>query len=69
MGLFFMTVGVSIDVALFADQALRIILLTLALIAVKGMVLYALGFAFRLRGVTGCCPPWPWRRAANSDSC
>jgi len=50
MGLFFMTVGVSIDVALFADQALRIILLTLALITVKGLVLYVLGFAFRLKG-------------------
>lgn len=50
MGLFFMTVGVSIDVALFADQALRILLLTLALIAVKAAVLFVLALAFRLRG-------------------
>lgn len=50
MGLFFMTVGVSMDVALFADQALRILALTLALMAVKGLVLYALGWAFRLPG-------------------
>lgn len=50
MGLFFITVGVSIDTGLLADQPLRILALTLLLIAAKAGVLFVLGSVFRLRG-------------------
>lgn len=50
MGLFFMTVGVSIDISLFATQAPRILALTLGLIAAKALVLYTLARIFQLRG-------------------
>lgn len=50
LGVFFMTVGVSMDVSLLLAQPLRIVALTLALIAAKALVLYALALAFRLKG-------------------
>ena len=50
LGLFFITVGAGIDVDLFLSKPATLIGLTLALMAAKGLVLYALGFLFRLRG-------------------
>ncbi len=50
MGLFFMTVGVSIDVALLAERPLTILGLTLGLMAIKALVLFALTFVFKLQG-------------------
>lgn len=50
LGLFFMTVGISIDTGLLLEQPLRILALTLALIAAKAAVLYPLVSLFRLRG-------------------
>ncbi len=50
LGIFFMTVGVSIDVGVLADQPLRILALTLGLIALKALVLFALTVVFKLRG-------------------
>ncbi len=50
LGLFFMTVGISIDTGLLLAQPLRIAALTLALIAAKAAVLYPLVSLFRLRG-------------------
>ncbi|MDR0808758.1 MAG: cation:proton antiporter, partial [Gemmobacter sp.] len=50
LGLFFMTVGISIDTGGLLAQPLRILMLTLALIAAKMAVLYPLISLFRLRG-------------------
>lgn len=50
LGLFFITVGASIDFALLADNLGSILGLTFAVIALKAAILYALGVAFRLRG-------------------
>ncbi|MDZ4094772.1 MAG: cation:proton antiporter [Paracoccaceae bacterium] len=50
MGLFFMTVGIGIDVAVLARQPFTILGLTLGLITLKALVLFALTFAFTLRG-------------------
>ena len=50
LGLFFITVGASINFALFADKAVVILALTLALMAIKAVVMLALGAAFRMRG-------------------
>lgn len=50
LGLFFMTVGASIDTAVLASQPLRILGLTLLLIALKAAVLLALTLPFKLRG-------------------
>lgn len=50
LGLFFITVGVGIDMSVLATEPVRLILLTLALIALKAAVLLALTFAF---GPTG----------------
>ncbi|NGQ89869.1 potassium transporter [Rhodobacter sp. HX-7-19] len=49
LGLFFMTVGIGIDTRTLFDQPVTILSLTLILIAVKAAVLFAIGFAFRLR--------------------
>lgn len=50
LGLFFMTVGVSINFAMLVREPFTVLSLTLGLIVVKAAVLAALGFAFRLRG-------------------
>lgn len=50
LGLFFITVGSGMDIALLLARPLQIILLTLALMLVKGVVLFALGQAFGIRG-------------------
>ena len=49
LGLFFITVGASINFALFAGNAALILALTLGLIAVKTVVMLVLGAAFRMR--------------------
>lgn len=50
LGLFFMTVGASIDFGLLFSNFATILGLTLGLIAIKMMVLFALSFIFRLQG-------------------
>jgi len=49
LGLFFISVGASIDFALVAERPLDIVLLLATLIAVKFAVLLVLGLLFRLR--------------------
>ena len=51
LGLFFITVGAGIDFAVLFEQAFVIIGLTLGLMALKGLVLYALTLLFRIRGI------------------
>lgn len=50
LGLFFMTVGASIDLRLVAEQPVRLLALTVTLMAVKALVLFGLATLFRLRG-------------------
>ncbi|MEY4871730.1 MAG: hypothetical protein RLZZ563_1060 [Pseudomonadota bacterium] len=50
LGLFFMTVGIGIDTRALFGEPITIIGLTLLLIAVKAVILYALALIFRLRG-------------------
>lgn len=50
LGLFFITVGASIDFQLFAEQFNNIILLVISLIAIKAIVLYLLATLFKLPG-------------------
>lgn len=50
LGLFFITVGAGINVDLLWQHPLTLLELTLALMAAKGGVLYALGWLFGLRG-------------------
>ena len=50
LGLFFITVGSGMNLALLMERPLQIFLLTLALMLIKGMVLYALGRAFAIKG-------------------
>jgi len=50
LGLFFMTVGASINFALLAENLLPIVALTAALIAAKAAVLYVLGIIFKIKG-------------------
>jgi len=50
MGLFFMTIGISINLGLLARLPFTILDLTLGLIAVKASVLFALTWFFKLRG-------------------
>jgi monovalent cation:H+ antiporter-2, CPA2 family len=50
MGLFFMTVGVGIDVQVLAAQPIMILGLTLGLIAIKAAVLLAITVVFRIKG-------------------
>lgn len=50
LGLFFITVGASIDVAVLLGAPFVLIGLALGLMALKGFVLYLLAIAFRLRG-------------------
>ena len=50
LGLFFMTVGASIDFALLGAHLWSILGLTLGLMLIKGAVLYVLGIIFGIRG-------------------
>lgn len=50
LGLFFMTVGASINFGLLASNLLPILGLTLGLIAIKALVMFALAIVFRIRG-------------------
>ena len=50
LGLFFMTVGASIDFTLLFGQIGQILALTAGLIVLKALVLYALGVIFKLEG-------------------
>lgn len=50
LGLFFMTVGASINFDLLNENLLLIVGLTLGLIAVKAIILLALGYIFKIRG-------------------
>ncbi len=50
LGLFFITVGSGMDLALFLSKPFNILTLTVALMLVKGAVLYALGRFFHING-------------------
>ena len=50
MGLFFMTIGISINLGLLARMPFTILGLTLGLIAIKALVLFTLTWFFKLRG-------------------
>ncbi len=50
LGLFFMTVGASIDFHLLLDNLALIVGLTLGLIAIKALVLLVLSYVFRIKG-------------------
>jgi monovalent cation:H+ antiporter-2, CPA2 family len=50
LGLFFITVGSGMDLQLLMAKPLKIALLTLALMLVKGSILYMLGWVFKLKG-------------------
>ncbi|MGR3571534.1 cation:proton antiporter domain-containing protein [Brevirhabdus sp.] len=50
LGLFFITVGAGINFTVFFAAPVKLLGLTLAMMAAKGMVLYLLALAFRLRG-------------------
>ncbi|WP_085047341.1 cation:proton antiporter, partial [Brevirhabdus pacifica] len=50
LGLFFITVGAGVSFELLREQPVLILSLTLALVAVKGTILYGLGRVFKLRG-------------------
>jgi CPA2 family monovalent cation:H+ antiporter-2 len=50
LGLFFITVGAGIDFGLFFSQPLTILGLALGVMLLKGIILYGLGRAFKLRG-------------------
>ncbi len=46
LGLFFMTVGMQIDLAIIADHVFYVLGIVLALVLVKGIILFALGRSF-----------------------
>ena len=50
LGLFFITVGAGINYSVLFRDPLQIVLMTLLLMLVKGLVLYALALVFRIRG-------------------
>ena len=50
LGLFFITVGAGMNFALLARDPLPIIRITLLLMVLKGVILYGLALAFRLKG-------------------
>ncbi len=50
LGLFFITVGAGIDIAYFFNDPLDLIGLALLVILAKGIILYLVGRAFKLRG-------------------
>lgn len=49
LGLFFITVGAGINFSLFARDAIAIVRITLMLMVLKGLILFALALAFRLK--------------------
>lgn len=53
LGLFFMTIGAKVDLAVLRDNWQVILAATLALIAIKIAVLLPLGWLFRVRGAAG----------------
>ncbi len=50
LGLFFMTVGISINFRLLMAEPVTVIALTLGLIALKAAILFAIALVFRLKG-------------------
>ncbi|SFK50189.1 monovalent cation:proton antiporter-2 (CPA2) family protein [Shimia haliotis] len=50
LGLFFIIVGAQINFGVFLDDPLRILSITLGLIALKATILFVIGHAFGLRG-------------------
>jgi len=50
LGLFFITVGAGIDFELFFSEPVSILALALSIMLLKGIILYMLGRAFKLRG-------------------
>ncbi|SIO12918.1 Kef-type potassium/proton antiporter, CPA2 family [Rhodovulum sp. ES.010] len=50
LGLFFITVGAGIDFGVLFGEPARILGLTLAMVAMKGAILYGLAILFKLRG-------------------
>ena len=48
LGLFFMSVGMMLDLSAIAERPLFVVTMALALIAVKSSVIFALGLAFRM---------------------
>jgi monovalent cation:H+ antiporter-2, CPA2 family len=50
LGLFFMTVGISINFSLLVAEPVTVLALTLGLIALKAVILLVVSLAFRLRG-------------------
>ncbi|MBU1835851.1 MAG: cation:proton antiporter, partial [Alphaproteobacteria bacterium] len=50
LGLFFITVGAGINFALLAAQPVRVATYVIGIIVIKGAVLYALSFLFKMRG-------------------
>jgi monovalent cation:H+ antiporter-2, CPA2 family len=50
LGLFFMTVGISINFSLLVAEPVTVLALTLGLIALKTVILLVVSLAFRLRG-------------------
>ncbi|MGI9388643.1 MAG: cation:proton antiporter [Boseongicola sp.] len=50
LGLFFITVGASINFAVFLREPFEILALTLLLMAIKGAVLFLLALIFRIKG-------------------
>jgi CPA2 family monovalent cation:H+ antiporter-2 len=50
LGLFFITVGAAVDFQLLADQLWTTLAMTLGLIVIKALILFALSLAFRIGG-------------------
>lgn len=50
LGLFFITVGAGINFGILASQTFQVLGLALAIILIKGVILYILGRVFELRG-------------------
>jgi monovalent cation:H+ antiporter-2, CPA2 family len=50
LGIFFMTVGVSINFRLLFNEPVTVLALTLGLITLKAVILFTIAMAFRLRG-------------------
>ena len=70
LGLFFMTVGAGIDLGRLAEEPVRLLALTLALIGAEDGGALAAGAAVpAAAGGGGCCSRWRWRRRASSASC